>query len=41
MLNGCHRNEQVSQANGPFGALGAVPIDRRPKALTEMYGDEI
>src|SRR5262249_36137553 len=32
------------QANGPFGAFGAVTIDRRPKAalrvLTEMYSDE-
>jgi hypothetical protein len=30
------------QANGPFGAFGAVTIDRRPKAalqaLAEMYG---
>jgi beta-glucuronidase len=32
------------QANGPFGAFGAVTIDRRPKAalraLAEMYGGE-
>ena len=32
------------QANGPFGAFGAVTIDRRPKAalraLAEMYSDE-
>ena len=33
------------QANGPFGAFGAVTIDRRPKAalkaLAEMYGGKV
>jgi beta-galactosidase/beta-glucuronidase len=32
------------QANGPFGAFGAITVDRRPKAalraLAEMYGGE-
>jgi hypothetical protein len=43
-LDGCDRNEKVSQGNGPFGTFDAVTVDRRPKALlkalTEMYGGE-